>query len=138
MKERTEKHDPNLGDLGSLMTVPADGLQSWRGRRPGQSEGPSASPGRRVHVQWNPLTHADERFLRAILAQPAQPSSRYPRLAGVSPRRAVQIRLRLVGCGYLREHQVNRAGRGRSAIVLEVTDSGRAALQRAGGAGEGP
>ncbi len=97
-------------------------------QRPVESP-PPASPA----VGPGVLTDIEARLLRAIAAHPGEPSSLLARRASTSPRRALEVRKALLARGFLREHHVNRAGKGRSAIVLEVTAAGHAALQRAGG-----
>jgi DNA-binding MarR family transcriptional regulator len=53
-----------------------------------------------------------------------RPSSQYAKLACMSSKTAVRVRRRLVDAGYLREHTVDSAGRGRSSILLEVLPAG--------------
>ncbi len=74
---------------------------------------------------------ADEReyrFCKAVLDHPLQPSSRYTKLAGVSSKTAVKIRRALAAKGFIREQIVDSSGRGRSTILLEPLEAGRAAL----------
>lgn len=131
----THPHDTlDLGTLGNLLTVRSEGLHQWRSRR-SLREPASVEPQctiRTAEPCSGALSGAEARFLRAIVNHPALSSSQYPRLAGVSPRRGLQIREDLADRGYIRIHQVNRAGRGRDARVLEITDAGRAALARFG------
>ena len=68
------------------------------------------------------------RLCRAVVDQPLQPSSVYPKLAGISARTAVDVRRELVAAGLLRERQVQPAGRGRPAVLLEPTPAAVAAL----------
>lgn len=94
---------------------------------PRSSPVPTGPPGSRN------LTADEIRFVRAIINQPGQPSSAYARLARMSQSKARRIRLILVRDGFLREHQLQRGGRGRAAIVLEPL---QAALEIVGGAPE--
>jgi hypothetical protein len=74
---------------------------------------------------------ADERecnLLEAVIKAPLQPSSRYPKLAGMSTKTAVILRRRLVERGYLRERTLDTGRRGRSTILLEVLPAGTAAV----------
>lgn len=138
MHTRTTIGEHNLGDLRTLATVPAQGLDSWRSRTSlrNHPEHTKKSPTGEGHQRSRDfLSEPEARLLRAVRDHPAQPSSMYPRLAGVSPRRAVEMRARLVESGHLREHRVNRAGRGRDAVMLALTETGRSALQGAGGPG---
>ena len=75
------------------------------------------------------LSEAELRYLDAVLAHPALPSSKYASLAGVGQSRARKIRQGLIDKGYLREWQVNAKGRGRSSLLLEPLEP---ALQLSG------
>jgi hypothetical protein len=75
---------------------------------------------------------AEIRFLDAIAKNPNIPSHRYAKLAGMGPRRAIELRRNLIGRGFLREHSVNIAARGRAAIVLELLPSAVKLLSTAG------
>ena len=70
------------------------------------------------------------RLLSAIDSNPGRPSSSYAGLAQMGRQRAIEIRCLLVDGGYLREHRVATGQRGRNAIVLELTDKARTALER--------
>ncbi len=65
------------------------------------------------------VSDAELRYVHAVVNNPGVPSSSLPRLARISPKRAQNIRRRLVELGYLREHGVSTGKRGRTAIVLE-------------------
>ncbi len=75
---------------------------------------------------------AEIRFLDAIAKNPNIPSHRYAKLAGVGPRRAIKLRKNLISRGFLRQHSVNIAARGRAAIVLELLPSAVKLLSTAG------
>ncbi len=68
------------------------------------------------------------RFCKAVMDHPLQPSSRYPKFAGVSSKTAVKIRRALVAKGFIREQTVDSGGRGRSTILLEPLEACRTAL----------
>ena len=68
------------------------------------------------------------RFCKAVEDHPLQPSSRYTKLAGISSKTAVKLRQALVAKGFIREQTVDSGGRGRSTILLEPLEAGRAAL----------
>lgn len=74
------------------------------------------------------LDAAELAFLRAIVDHPGIASSELPHLAGLSPRRALEIRERLVRDGYLRLHRVSTAARGRRSLVLEPLEPALRAL----------
>jgi len=76
----------------------------------------------------NSTSDAELRFLRAVLQHPQKPSSRYARLAGMGTKQAISLRKSLVDRGFLREHIVATGGRGRNAIVLELTSRALEAL----------
>ncbi len=77
----------------------------------------------------SPFTELREyRFCQAVVDHPLQPSSRYPKLTGVSSKATVKIRRALVAKGFIREQIVDSGGRGRSTILLEPLEAGRAAL----------
>lgn len=71
------------------------------------------------------LPDAELRLLLAIVAEPGFPSSRYPKIARLQVKRAVTARQSLLEQGFVREHTVQSAKRGRPAIVLEPTAEGR-------------
>jgi hypothetical protein len=112
--------------LDALPTVPATEYRNWEPnhvitvRDPGE-EDDRAPVGSRRRPSTGPHS-ADERFLRAVIDHPGEPSSAYAKLAGMSTGRALQCRRRLVADGYLREHPVATGRRGRNAIALEPTD----------------
>lgn len=102
-------------ELLDLPTVVADGLVN-------EYPGPLLS----VHSSA-PVTcpsDAELCYLRAVADHPGQPSTTYPRLAGIGPRRAQFARARLLQLGYLREHLVQTSSRGRPAIILEPLEAG--------------
>ncbi len=67
----------------------------------------------------SPLTAAELRYVKAVMAQPGQPSRGYAKAAGLSGTEAKAIRERLVRAGFLREHLVVTGKRGRAAQILE-------------------
>ena len=68
------------------------------------------------------------RFCREVADHPFEPSSAYPKRAGMSAKTAQAVRQSLVEKGYIREHTLDTKGRGRSAIVLEALPAGKAAV----------
>ena len=65
------------------------------------------------------LSEMELRLLRSIVASPGKSISHYSRLARLNGKRLAEIRERLVGQGYLREHSIALKARGRTAIVIE-------------------
>lgn len=68
---------------------------------------------------WPGLKEGQIRFLEAVVQHPGLPSSRYVKLARISPRDAVATRKLLVQLQVIREHQLATGKRGRNATVLE-------------------
>ena len=116
-------HDENrLGEglepLSSLRTVDAPEFANWQ--PDWVKEEPAAAVG--DSEETNPRFGPSElRYLQAVVDNPGKPSSHYPKLAGLSPRKALEIRKRLVEQKYLREEQVNISSRGRASIILTLT-----------------
>ena len=71
---------------------------------------------------------AFRRLLQAIVINPGLPSSKYPKLACMSPRKAVAARNQLVEQKLIRETELQTKARGRSAIVLTPTEKGTALI----------
>lgn len=69
------------------------------------------------------------RFFQAVHDNPLRPSSEYPGLAGISPKLAIPIRQELLALGLLRQEALDVAGRGRTSLLLTVTEKGRTTLQ---------
>ncbi|MEE8169533.1 MAG: hypothetical protein V3T70_03210 [Phycisphaerae bacterium] len=72
------------------------------------------------------LTEFERSVLRTIAAHPLMPSSRFASRLGISMRRSIAIRRRLVDVGAVTERRLDAGGRrGGTAIVMELTDAGR-------------
>ena len=69
-------------------------------------------------------------FCKAVVDHPMQPSSSYPKLAGISSKSAKLIRETLLAKKFIRTHSLDTGGRGRSAILLEPLETGMAAVQQ--------
>ena len=69
-------------------------------------------------------------FCKAVVSQPMQPSSTYPKLAGISSKSAKKVRAQLMLRSYIREHTVDSGCRGRSSILLEALPAGIQAVQK--------
>ncbi len=114
-------------DLGPLAALPIISAPSTS--RPPALPMPAASP----------FTDAREAaFCRAVVDHPLLPSSDYAQLLGVSTKTAVGLRRALVGRGLVVERRLDRPGRGRPALLLEITDAGRAAVTAHEAAGGTP
>jgi hypothetical protein len=106
-------------DLADLPVVPATEFARWPETTVIRIE-------HRVHEPSLTLSAVELRFLKVIVEHPGEPSSAYPKLVGISPRKAREIRQRLCDLGFLRQQQVNLSARGRSSIILEPLEAGLA------------
>lgn len=113
--------------LESLPSTPAPEFADWEPDRVMAVSSTMAPRGSRE----SRLSDAELRFLRAVVDQPGKPSSFYSKLAGMSGKRAVEIRKRLVESGYLRQHKVVTGQRGRRALILEPLQLAFEAVARA-------
>ena len=111
-------------DLG-LPTIYAKEFDSW-GQAPEIIVG-GAAP---TPVASSPFADDREyRFCKAVVENPMQPSSAYPKLAGVAARSAKAIREALVAKQFICEHTLATGGRGRSSLLLEALPAGKAAVK---------
>jgi hypothetical protein len=79
----------------------------------------------------SPFSNQQEyRFCRAVVNSPMQPSSTYPKIAGISPKSAKAIREQLIAKGFIREHRLDPGQRGRSALLLEPLPAGQNAVNQ--------
>ena len=69
------------------------------------------------------------KLLKVISGNQMLPSSEYPKLAGVSPNTFQKIRRLLLEEGLIDEHKLQMAGRGRSRVVLDLTEKGEKFLK---------
>jgi len=120
---------PGLGPLAELPVVCAAEFDTWGTESKIELSG-QAEPSTRL------FGHEREyRFCRAVVERPMQPSSAYPKLAGISSKYAKHVREQLIRMGYVREHRIDSGARGRSAILLEALPKGIEAVQAYGRTG---
>lgn len=112
-------HTTNRTALTSLFSLPTEVATEFLDWHPDGHEQPSTENSSTATSNDVVLSQAELQFLRAVVEQPSKPSSVYPKLARIGPRRARQIRNRLVALGLLREHIVSARARGRPSILLE-------------------
>lgn len=119
-------NEDHLGPLSHLPTIEAIEFANWPSDGGLTSkETPSCRAGQESAAN---IEKSDLRLLQAIADNPGLASSRYPKMAGMSPRKAVDVRQRLVQQGLIRETEIQTKARGRAAIVLTPTDKAAAAL----------
>ena len=68
-------------------------------------------------------------FCKAVVESPMQPSSKYPKLAGIAIKSAKLIRERLISRQFIAQHSLGTGKRGRSSILLAALEAGRMAVQ---------
>lgn len=107
-------HSDPLTELNALPVVEATEFRNWRPDPAISSQTPTSKG-----TTPTTLCDAELRFLTVVVAQPCKPSSTYPKLAKISPKRAKAIRKHLIDLGFLREQTLQTNLRGRSAIILE-------------------
>ena len=74
------------------------------------------------------LTDSEFKLLKAIIENPMLPSSSYVKLARISPNTLKKLRPILIEKGFIAEHTVDSANRGRSRRLWEPTDAGKQAI----------
>jgi hypothetical protein len=114
----------DLGDLSSLPTVYASEFDGWG--NPSILSLPEVSEPKK-HLFEN---EQEYHFCKAVVNQPMQASSSYPKLAGISSKNAKKVRDQLVSRAYIREHTFDSGDRGRSSILLEPLPVGIQAVQK--------
>jgi hypothetical protein len=125
MKQHSQRHDSTgngpARDLRKLHDLPVTVATKYRDWRPGWLEpNPRAAPHEPTSTAPG-LSNEEMRFLKVVMDNPLKPSSAYPKLVRVSPRKAIEIRRRLVELGLLREIKVNTKPRGRASTLIEAT-----------------
>lgn len=119
----------DMGDLGTLLSLPTEAASEFVRWSP-YGTVDRACNGAQTDTTPDPtLTDAEVRFLSAVIANPAQPSSAYAKIAGIGTHQAITLRKRLIARGFLKEHRVNMSGRGRASIVLEPTGKAIATVE---------
>lgn len=114
----------DLGDLSSLPTVYASEYDNWG--NPSVINLPELSSAKEHLFD----TEQEYHFCKAVVNQPMQASSTYPKLAGISSKTAKKVRDQLVLRVYIREHTIDSGDRGRSSILLEPLPAGVEAVQK--------
>ncbi len=72
-------------------------------------------------------------FCKAVVDNPMKASSEYPKLAGISPNKAKDVREQLIAMNFIREHSLETGAKGRSTILLEAMPAGIQAVAQYGG-----
>ncbi len=121
----TQERPDGNGGIGPLLRLPVRSAQEFAqwGRDTQEKDAP-----------WEPDGPLESRreyiFCKAVMENPLQASSTYPKLAGMSSKTALEIRRKLVAGGLIRERVFESGGRGRARLLLEATPAGRAAVER--------
>lgn len=74
------------------------------------------------------LDPGELRLLQAVVAYPMRPSSEYVKLAQISPNTLRKLRPILIERGFIREHVLEKSGRGRGARIWEPLEPARKAV----------
>ncbi|MCK5175422.1 MAG: hypothetical protein KAR47_18655, partial [Planctomycetes bacterium] len=74
------------------------------------------------------LTDSEFRLLKAIVDNPMLSSSRYVKLARISPNTLSKLRPVLIEKGFIREHIMDSGSRGRSKRIWEPLDAAKQAV----------
>ena len=114
----------DMGSLSSLPVVYASEFDGW-GDQYTLNLPELSAPQERLFE-----SEQEYHFCKAVVNQPMQASSAYPKLAGISSKSAKQVRDQLVARAYIREHAFDSGCRGRSSILLEALPSGIQAVQK--------
>lgn len=107
--------------MGRLLALPVEWAPEFTNWRRNRKE--SAVNTRKDTPTVNGLSQVEERFLRAVIEKPGQPSSKYSNLAGIGTHQAIVARRHLIEAGFLREHRLQTSARGRTSVVLEPLPS---------------
>lgn len=122
----TRMHPDDQLDLGPLEALPVERAPapSTTGRSSSAATSGSAPAASAVPV----LSGPEYRLCHAIQHHPLEPSSRYARWAGMSPKTAIKLRQVLIEAQLIRPRRVERSARGGGALLLELTAAGEQAL----------
>lgn len=108
----------------SLPTVYASEFDNW-----GHVDEVHSSPV--YEAKQSPFESPQEHlFCKAVVEHPMQPSSSYPKLAGIGSKSAKPIREKLISKKFIRRHSLDTGRRGRSSILLEPLEAGTAAVRQ--------
>lgn len=84
-----------------------------------------------IHTPQNSLFSSvrEYQFCKAVAESPMQPSSSYPKQAGISSKDAKEVRETLIARQFIKEHRLDTGGRGRSSLLLEPLPEGIEAVK---------
>jgi hypothetical protein len=114
----------DIGSLSSLPTVYVSEFDGW-GKQLVLDLPEASSPKEHLFE-----SEQEYHFCKAVVNQPLQASSTYPKLAGISSKNAKKVREQLILRAYIREHTIDSGYRGRSSILLEALPAGIQAVQK--------
>lgn len=100
--------------------VRATSWATFGNTEPPERTEPTVAPRRTTATGDSPaLSDAESRFLKAVVANPGQPSAQYAKALGLNGSKAARIRKALVARGLVREHPLARKAQGKPALILE-------------------
>jgi len=114
--------DPSL----NIPTVCASEFQDW-GKTPEINSSSAPVAAAKKNFFDSPQEY---QFCRAVVENPMQPSSKYPKLAGIKQSSAKPLRDQLIARKYIRQHSLDSGGKGRSSILLEPLPGGVEAVRK--------
>ena len=109
-----------------IPTVPATEFSDW-GKTPEIHSSFAAVATAKKNLFDSPQEY---QFCKAVIENPMQPSSKYPRLAGIKQNSAKQIREKLILKKYISQYSVDANGKGRSSMLLEPLPKGVEAVRK--------
>ncbi|AQQ70920.1 hypothetical protein SMSP2_01283 [Limihaloglobus sulfuriphilus] len=109
-----------------LKVIPAKEFADW------PSSPKIALTSRRVTIPRVFESKQEYLFCKAVVDTPMKPSSEYPKIAGISPNKARDVRKKLIDMKYIKENVLETGGRGRSTILLEALPEGIQAIEKYG------
>ena len=114
--------EASLAPLLSLPTKFDDTFSNWQPH-------PVVDVSKTEKTATAALSENDLRLLRKVVSNPGKSVSYYSRETRLNGKRLAEIRRRLVGQGYIREHSVALNSRGRASIVIEPLAPARDAVR---------
>lgn len=122
-----EEADESLNALANLPVEPVE-FSTWSAV-PSVTIMPQAQEKSPVTQELGP---GELRLLQAVVSYPMRPSSEYVKLAQISPNTLRKLRPVFIEKGFIREHLLERSGRGRGARIWEPLEPARMVVAAGG------